>query len=207
MDIAFWASRWNEGRIGFHEGKANELLERFAGRLGEGRNLLVPLCGKAEDMAYLAGRGHHVIGIEAIEDAVRQFYDEHRLVPTVRPGKGPGVTIYEAADITILAGDVFAVTPEDAGPVDALYDRAALIALPPETRRRYAEKVRSLLSPGAKGLLVSLEYEKGVNAPPPHSVLEAEVRALYNDVTLLHREASQDERFTASYDVAYLLAF
>lgn len=204
MDIAFWASRWNEGRIGFHEGKANELLVRFADRLGEGRNVLVPLCGKTEDMAYLAARGHHVIGVEVIEDAVKQFYAEHQLTPTVRAGKA--AKIYEAAGIAILCGDVLAIAPEDTGPVDALYDRAALIALPPELRPRYAEKIRSLLSPGAKGLLVSLEYTEGSYTPPPHSVREDEVRALYKDVTLLHHGPAKDGRFPDGKDACYLLA-
>lgn len=206
MDIAFWASRWNEGRIGFHEGKANELLVRFAGELGEGRNILVPLCGKAEDLAYLAARGHHVVGIEVVEDAVKQFYAEHQLTPTVRPGQH-GVTTYEGAGITILAGDVFAVTAEDTGPVDALYDRAALIALPPDTRTRYAAHITKLLSPGAKGLLVALEYEEGKATPPPHSVREAEVRALYKNVTTLHHEDANDARFPGGKDSAYRLQF
>ena len=208
MDIAFWASRWNEGRIGFHDGKANALLERFADRLGDGRTVLVPLCGKAEDLAHLAARGHHVVGIEVIEDAVKQFYAEHDLTPTVRQGKG--AKIYEAWGITILAGDVFAVTPEDTGPVDALYDRAALIALPPDVRPRYVDKVRSLLSPGAKGLLVSLEYAaegEPPPKPPPHSVLEAEVRALYKNVTPLYNEPASDARFPGERDACYALSF
>lgn len=209
MDIAFWASRWNEGRIGFHEGKANELLAAYAAKLGEGRNVLVPLCGKTEDMAYLAARGHHVVGIEAIEPAALAFYAEHQLTPTKRAGNG--VTIYEAAGITILAGDVFAATLEDVGssfgPVDALYDRAALIALPPDVRPRYAKKCAELLSPGAKGLLVTLEYPEGATTPPPHSVPESEVRALYNDVETLVRRDARDERFKDGKDAAYLISF
>lgn len=205
MDIAFWASRWNEGRIGFHEGKANELLSTYADKLGEGRNVLVPLCGKTEDMAYLAARGHHVVGIEAIESAVQAFFAEHRLTPTTR--KGNGVTIYDAAGITILAGDFFAATREDAGPLDALYDRAALIALPPDVRPSYAKRCAELLSPGAKGLLVTLEYPEGATTPPPHSVPEAEVRALYKNVETLVRRDAKDERFKGGKDAAYLVSF
>lgn len=206
MDIAFWAGRWNEGKIhGFHEGKANELLERFANELGDGRTVLVPLCGKAEDLAYLASRGHHVVGIEVIEDAVKAFYADHQLTPTVRQGKG--CKIYEAAGIAICCGDVFEVTPEDTGPVDALYDRAALVALPPDTRKRYAEKVKSLLSPGSKGLLITLEYKEGSITPPPHSVLEPEVRALYKNVTTLYNEPATVVRHPDERDAAYALMF
>jgi thiopurine S-methyltransferase len=170
--------------------------------------VLVPLCGKAEDLAYLAARGHHVVGIEVIEDAAKQFYAEHELTPTVRQGKG--AKIYEAWGITILVGDVFAVTPEDTGPVDALYDRAALVALPPAVRSRYAEKLRSLLSPGAKGLLVTLEYAADGQPPvkpPPYSIRETDVRALYNDVTPLYDAPATDGRFPKGRDAAYALAF
>jgi thiopurine S-methyltransferase len=136
---------------------------------------------------------------------VKQFYAEHELTPTVRQGKS--AKIYEAWGITIVAGDVFAVTPEDTGPVDALYDRAALIALPPDMRPRYAEKIRSLLTPGAKGLLVTLEYKPDAVKPPPHAVLEPEVRALYKDVTQLYNEPAMDGRFPEGRDACYALSF
>ena len=69
MDPSFWRDRWQAGQIGFHEGRPNSFLERFADRLPRGGRVLVPLCGKAEDLAYLAGRGHEVVGVELVEDA------------------------------------------------------------------------------------------------------------------------------------------
>jgi thiopurine S-methyltransferase len=200
MDIAFWASRWNEGKIGFHEGKANQYLVRHGAVLGEGRNVLVPLCGKTEDLAYLAARGHHVVGIEVVEKAVRAFYQEHGLTPTVKNGR-----IFEAAGVTIILDDLFNVTREDTGPVDALYDRAALIALPPEIRGRYVAKMRELLSPGAKGLLVTLTYAPDSVVPPPHAIFEPEVRALYNDAKLLENDPANDDRFKDGHNLSFEL--
>ena len=185
MDIAFWAGRWNEGRIqGFHEGKANELLARFANELGDGRTVLVPLCGKAEDLAYLASRGHHVVGIEVVEDAVKAFFAERKLTPKV--SKAGALTKYESHGITLLAGDFFAVGREHApaGGFDLLYDRAANIALPPPTRVEYVKHVRSLMKPGGKGLLITVEYDQSKMDGPPFSVPEAEVRAHYAGVKL-----------------------
>src|SRR4051812_35812292 len=115
MEIDFWAQRWKEGRIGFHEGRPNAYLEKHVDRLGRARRFLVPLCGKAEDMAFLASRGHAVVGIEAVDDAVRAFFDEHGLVPRVE--ERPQGRVYSAGSTTILAGDLFAWTEADVGPV------------------------------------------------------------------------------------------
>ncbi|HVH46372.1 MAG TPA: hypothetical protein VM925_28720, partial [Labilithrix sp.] len=88
MEIADWAARWRDGRIGFHEGRANTFLERHVDRLGPApKHVLVPLCGKAEDMAFLASRGHTVTGIEVVEDAVQAFFREHDLTPEIRSVK------------------------------------------------------------------------------------------------------------------------
>lgn len=193
MDIGFWAARWSEGKIGFHEGRANHFLAAHIDELGSERTVLVPLCGKSEDLAFLAGRGHHVVGIEAVEDAVKAFFAEHGITPAVAPrGK---LIAYTAGNLTLLAGDFFAATREDVGPVDALYDRAALVALPPDVRVRYAAHCESLLSPGAKGLLVTFEYPEDTMAPPPHSVREPEVRALYTNVRFLEEALDDQPRF------------
>lgn len=193
MDLGFWAQRWSEGKIGFHEGRANKHLAEHLDELGMERTVLVPLCGKTEDLAFLAGRGHHVVGIEAIESAVQAFFAEHGLTPAV--AKRGAMTAYTAGTVTILSGDFFASTPADVGPVDAWYDRAALIALPPDVRPKYVAHCKSLLSPGAKGLLVTFEYPEEKMTPPPHSVREAEVRALYKTARQLGEAPIVEERF------------
>ncbi|WP_394848671.1 thiopurine S-methyltransferase [Pendulispora brunnea] len=182
MDATFWIDRWAVGKIAFHEGNANTYLSRHVERLGEARRILVPLCGKAEDLAYLAGRGHHVVGVELVEDAARAFFAEHGATPDVRP-RG-AFTAYSAGTITILVGDMFATTPEVLGPVDALYDRAALVALPPDMRARYARHLRTLLPSGAPGLVVTLEYDQSRIDGPPFAVLEAELREHYRGLTV-----------------------
>lgn len=176
-DADFWSDRWKAGQIGFHEGRPNAFLERHAGHLGSGRRVLVPLCGKAVDVAYLASQGHDVVGVELIEDAVAAFFRDHGLTPTV--ARDEAFVRYQAGTITLLAGDVFATTPGVLGPIDALYDRAALIALPPELRERYVEHLRSMLAPGTPGLLVTLEYPQELMSGPPFAVTDDEVRRLY----------------------------
>lgn len=178
MDHEFWESRWTTGQIGFHEGKVNEFLAANVQRLAGRRRVLVPLCGKAEDLMFLAQAGHEVVGIEMVESAVQAFFAEHSLVPQVSVRAG-GIREYAAAGIRILNGDLFCVDSDQVGEIDAIYDRAALIALPPEMRRRYAERVAMWAQPGAKLLLITLEYDLSLKQGPPFSVDGDEIRACY----------------------------
>lgn len=186
-----WLARWREGRTRFHEGRPNDLLVHHAAQLAGCRRVLVPLCGKAEDLAFLAARGHDVVGIELAEQAVQAFFAERDLAPSIaRRGPfvayeiGPGNVAAEptagpAGAITLLTGDFFAVSPELLGPVDALYDRAALVALPPELRPPYLARLRALVPAGAPALVITYEYDQAAVAGPPFSVLEADLRTLY----------------------------
>jgi len=191
MDNAGWFERWRDGRIGFHEGRANVFLDRHAGRLAGRPRVLVPLCGKAEDLAYLAARGHRVVGVELVEDAVRAFFAEHGLAPAIAQR---GALVEYATDaITLYAGDIFETSPELVGPLDAIYDRAALIALPPEVRPRYVEHLRRL-APGALVLQVTLEYPPDALRGPPYAVVEDEVRELYAGARIELLDEAADPR-------------
>jgi thiopurine S-methyltransferase len=172
-----WLARWRDGRIAFHENRPNTLLDRHLARLAGSRRVLVPLCGRSEDLAFLAAHGYEVVGIEVAEQAVREFFELHACTPTVG-ARGP-FTAFTAGPITLLAGDFFLTTPELLGPVDALYDRAALIALPPGLRPRYVQHVRAMLPPEAPGLVITVEYDQRLMKGPPFAVLEPELRALF----------------------------
>jgi thiopurine S-methyltransferase len=177
MEPAFWRSRWAAHKIGFHEGRPNAFLEEHIARLDGRYRVLVPLCGKSEDLAFLAASGHAVVGVELVEDAVKAFFAEHALEPVVeRLGDH---AVYSAHEVTVIAGDWFTTTPQLIGSVDAVYDRAALIALPPALRPDYLAHLRTLVAPGTHGLVVSLEYPEGASEGPPFSVPDAEVRRSY----------------------------
>lgn len=183
MDPSYWEQRWKDRRIGWHEGKPNAFLEKYVERLGAsgasgaaGR-VLVPLCGKSEDLAFLASKGHEVIGVDLVETGLREFFAEHDIDPTC--SNDDRFTRFAHDRITLLAGDFFALTKADAGALTAAYDRAAVVALPPDMRVRYAAHVRSLLPKGARILAVTFEYDQSKHAGPPFSVGEEELKRLY----------------------------
>ncbi len=61
--------------------------------------------------------------------------------------------------------------------IDALYDRAALVALPADLRPGYVGHTQSLLKTRAMQLLITLEYDQSAANGPPFSVLPDEVKA------------------------------
>lgn len=191
MEPAYWTARWGEGKIGFHEGAPNAFLVRHATRLAGCRRVLVPLCGKTEDLAHLAELGHEVIGIELVEDAARAFFAEHGAVPTVTQ-RGP-LAIYTAGAITIIVGDLFDVTAADSEwSIDGIYDRAALVALPEEVRQRYADHLIALCRPWMCSLTISLEYDQALMAGPPFSVTDVELLRLYDGYTIEELASAPD---------------
>jgi thiopurine S-methyltransferase len=133
--------------------------------------VLVPLCGKSLDMLWLAGQGHPVVGVELDRGAVEAFFKEAGLVPRIDE-TGP-LPSYSAGGVTVFAGDFFQFDPP--GRYGLVYDRAALIALPPEMRPRYLAHLAALLAPEAKGLLITLEYSQPCMQGPPFSVMPEEL--------------------------------
>lgn len=176
MHHEFWHERWRDGRIGFHEGRVNGLLERHVGWLesgarargGAGLRVFVPLCGKAEDMAWLAARGHEVVGAELSGLAIEQFFAAHGLDARREP-RG-GLVEWSAGPFRIFEGDVFACDEALLGPLDAVYDRAATVALPQPMRTDYLRHVAKLMPRGARGLLIAFEYDTSRMDGPPFSV-------------------------------------
>jgi len=179
MHHDFWHERWQAGQIGFHQSAVHPLLARWWPRLGlpnEAR-VYVPLCGKSLDMVWLADRGHTVVGSELSPIAISDFFDGRGLERTVTDE--PGFRRHAARPFEILEGDALGLTPEMLGTVGAAYDRAALVALPPDLRRTYAESIARLLPSGGKVLLIAFEYPQEMKGGPPFSVEAEEVRELF----------------------------
>ena len=186
MEHDFWHERWDDGRIGFHEGRPNAFLARHVDVLGPPPGaVLVPLAGKSQDLVFLASKGYSVVGVELSPKAVTDFFAENGLIPSIAT-VGP-FEVWSAGRITFFVGDFFALKPEHfpaVGPIAALYDRAAIVALPPEMRARYAAHVRTLMAPGAPGLVVTFEYPQELMDGPPFAVPGAELRHLYEGLAV-----------------------
>jgi len=177
MEHEFWLARWLDKQIGFHQSAAERLLVEHwpALALPGGSRVFVPLCGKSLDMVWLADQGHKIIGNELSEIAVDEFFTSLGLEPEVRAESG--FLIKSAGPYELWCGDFFALPLDTMDDIAGIYDRAALIALPPAMRKRYAGKLAEIAR--AKSLLITLEYDQSVLSGPPHGVWPEEVQELF----------------------------
>lgn len=192
MNPDFWHARWAQGEIAFHQDTINPHLEQHWPRLNlpAETRVFVPLCGKTLDMLWLAGEGHRVVGVELSEVAVQAFFDDNGLEPVVT--SHGAFTRYAVDEIKILCGDFFALDRELLGPVEAVFDRASLVALPEGMRSRYVAQMRRLLEPETTVLLVTFDYPQPEMDGPPFAVTESEVHALYTQGFDVQRLATVD---------------
>lgn len=200
MDAAFWIQRWQQNLIGFHQSEVNRwLVEYWAPLVPDSATaVFVPLCGKTQDLLWLRERGHRVTGVELSPVAVEDFFGENGLQPEQRVEGSFRVCC--VPQLKLLCGDFFDLSVEQITDVAAIYDRAALIALPHPLRVRYVERLTALFQPGTRMLLVAMEYPQSQMAGPPFAVEEEEIVRLFSphwSVRLLQQEdlLLQEPRF------------
>jgi thiopurine S-methyltransferase len=193
MDPSFWHQRWEKNEIGFHEGKPNPLLVKHFHELSvaKGRRIFVPLCGKTLDISWLLSRGYRVAGAELSQLAIEQLFIELGMQPEIEAVGN--VEQWSANNLDIFVGDIFAVSEKMLGLVDAVYDRAALVAFPEDLRTRYTAHLTEIANKSPQ-LLISYEYDQSLMAGPPFSVSNEEVHR--------HYATTYDLRFIASTEVA-----
>ena len=170
MEESFWQARWQEGRIGFHEGRPNVLLEKHFARLGlaAGSHVFVPLCGKAFDLDWLLAKGLRVSGIEFSRSAVEEVFARLGLTPEVQQLRG--LARYSAGDLTLYSGDFFALRAEDL---------AALVAIAPDRRQDYSGHLAAVTG-CARQLLIGFDYDQSTMDGPPFSVPGGMITDLYS---------------------------
>ena len=200
MDIEFWKQRWQQDQIGFHLNSVNShLLNHWLNLdLVPGSTVFVPLCGKSLDLVWLANQGHHVLGVECSEQAVKAFFSGNKL--PVQQAEYKGFHVYNSDRITILQGDFFDLDASLLEDVNAVYDRASLIALPESMRDQYARQLQDILPSAAQLVLITLMYDQSLMPGPPFSVSEDEVSRHYAhrySISLLYQEdiLLQEPRF------------
>ncbi len=181
MEHGFWHDRWKSNRIGFNQVEANPLLVRHIDKLylASGQRIFLPLCGKTVEIGWLLSQDFNVVGAELSEMAIQQLFQELGVEATISP-VGP-LKHYRAPNVDIFVGDIFELTGSLLGNVDAVYDRAALVALPPEMRDRYTQHLIDITGKASQ-LLISFDYDQAQMDGPPFSVKGREIRRHYQDI-------------------------
>ena len=208
MNPEFWQTRWQEKRIGFNQPEVNPLLVKYFSELNlpVGSRIFVPLCGKSIDMVWLAHQGFDVVGIELVESAAQEFFIEQAISYTViEHSKQTDIKCYQGEiagrTIDLWVADIFTLSADDIGHVDAVYDRAALIAMPAELRPQYSEKIRTL-SCNASQLLLTLNYDQNERAGPPFSISQEQVQQYYGNDYQMNKLEEEPSTLNAAPEMA-----
>ena len=189
-----WVEKWENGEVDWHHTEVNELLKTHEKRFKEKGRILFPWCSKTVDMKYLRDRGFTVIGIEYNEKLVEQFFRDNDL--EFDKFENGHFRTYESVDggITIHAGDFLRATPELVGRIDGVWDKAALVAVGPRDRRRYADRLVGMMNPDTVHLVVCVSYDQSKRQGPGFSVPMETVVGLYGSECHVERvcEATND---------------
>ena len=191
MDANFWHQKWEKNEIAFHQSEANPLLVEYfdALSLPKGSRVFIPLCGKTRDIAWLLTQGYRVAGAELSKIAIEQLFNELGIKPEII--KIDELEHYRAPNIDIFVGDIFELSPNLLGPVDAIYDRAALVALPAGMRDQYTRHLMQITDE-APQLLISYTYDQTAIDGPPFSITNEEVYRHYVGSYQIRQLASVD---------------
>ncbi len=186
MESKFWHDKWEAGEIGFHQAEVNTLLIKHlpALDLAPGSRLFVPLCGKTLDIGWLLDTGYRVVGAELSELAIKELFENLGIEPTITSHsgllryRGSRTGNQNVDQLEVFVGDIFDLTSDLLGPVDAVYDRAALVALPQLMRDRYTKHMIEITA-SAPQLLLSFEYDQSLIDGPPFSLDTLEIKRQY----------------------------
>lgn len=191
MHAGFWQEKWQKNEIGFHLPEAHPLLRHYLSALDlkSSARLFLPLCGKTLDIPWLLAQDKQVVGVELSELAVSQLFEELKVQPETQSWRGG--MCYSAPGLTLYQGDFFQLTATELGLVDAVYDRAALVALPMDMRTRYAAHLMALTT-AAPQLLISFEYNQSEMDGPPFAVPTEEIHRLYGNDYVMHELSRAD---------------
>lgn len=189
MEAEFWKTAWDEGRIGFHRSEYHpQLLDHFEKFQAESeQSILVPLCGKTLDITWLSHQNLYVTGVELCQKAILEYFQDHNIDNyEVRDNS------YTHQNINLIVGDFFDYNYPNG--YDFIYDRAAIVALPPDMRKRYAKRCLELLKPQGKILLIAFEYDQSKVQGPPFNVQESEIHELYANEARIELLEQQTDR-------------
>jgi len=186
MHPQFWHKKWESGILGFHRSQPNPSLVKYIEGLGLAAQsrVFVPLCGKSRDIDWLLSKGYRVVGVELSVIAIQQLFNRLSIEPAIST-KG-AITCYSASNIDILVGNIFDATKALVGSVDLIYDRASLVALPPQMRNQYTAHLLDITAK-APQLLMVFTYEQSLMEGPPFSINSDEIMRHYGEYYDLSR--------------------
>ena len=172
----FWCKRFGEGVTPWDAGKVQEDFAAFVATQAQPLNTLIPGCGSAWEARYLAEAAWPVTALDFSPTAVACAHE-----------------VLGDSAVDLVCADFFTWQP--AQPLDLIYERAFLCALPRKLWPDWGRRVAELLAPGTRlaGYFFVCDQLKG----PPFGVLPTQL----NELLLPNFECLADQPVTDSIPV------
>jgi hypothetical protein len=154
---AFWDERFERGFTPWDRGGVPQALRDFAARQEKPLSTLIPGCGAAYELAFLLEQGWDATAIDFSPTAVAK----------AKAGLGQWAG-------GVVQADFFTYLPH--APLDLVYERAFLCALPRAMWPRVAARWADLLPPG--GRLAGFFFFDDAAKGPPFGIGRAELAVL-----------------------------
>ncbi|OGB27782.1 MAG: SAM-dependent methyltransferase [Burkholderiales bacterium RIFCSPLOWO2_02_FULL_57_36] len=154
---AFWSERFEQNFMPWDRGGVPDALQRFVAQTPQKHVALIPGCGVGYEVAYLSEAGWDVTAIDFSPAAVA----------AAQAMLGPWAS-------RVVEADFFTFVPKI--PLDLIYERAFLCALPRDRWQQIVERWAELLPPG--GLLAGFFYFDDAPKGPPFGIAPAQLEAL-----------------------------
>ena len=217
MKASFWHKCWEKNSLGFHQEQVHPFLSQYLAPMlsATDRHVFVPLCGKSLDMFWLAEH-MKVSGSELSDIACRDFFADATIDYQKREADNQ-FQQYSFDNITLWQGDFFKLTSEHLtseqnAPINWIYDRAALIALPIEMQQAYIDHLVSFIGQGTKLFLISVEFPSEEMSGPPFPITEQDISRLFLSadkhcqIECIASRELKDKRFgQRNFDVSHLV--
>lgn len=190
-----WQEHWSKQELPWKSSQSDQsFIDAFAAlaqrcSLPSPARVFIPLCGDTEVVPALWGKGSQVTALDFIPDAICKLANDFSRVT--------GVSLEATSEgfvgtrLHLLIKDIFETSFVSA--FDAVYDRAALVALPPDERKIYSQLIYSSLAPGGILYLVTNEFDDSLVTRPPYSVSRGEIAELYGELEELSFEKRKQE--------------
>lgn len=196
MEISYWQSRWRKDNTGWHMDNVYPPLANIWSQLSikSSAKVFVPLCGKSLDLRWLVERGHQVTGVDVSQKALEDVINYTN--QSFTKDSSHGFTIYRSESLELWQGDFLKLPVKKIPQPDVIYDKASIVALPPEMRGSYAQKILSLCGKHTHIILQTFEYDQSEMNGPPFSVDENELKHHFGhdfEFTLMHEQSKLEE--------------
>ncbi|CEH17357.1 THIOCYANATE METHYLTRANSFERASE 1-RELATED [Ceraceosorus bombacis] len=175
-DSGKWDSAWKAGLTPWDKGQAQAALvstlseAKTSELLPTSGRAVVPGMGRGYDVALLASRGLHTVGVDISPKAVeaaQQWLDSQSSAPA-------------SSQMSVRAADWFSLEPTQAdseketdGTIksfDLAYDYTFFCALPSTLHQKWADTYARLIKPGGKLLCLVYPIGPSSDAGPPYNV-------------------------------------